>query len=53
MENRKQEARSDETLMEEIRKGNRDCMDILIERYKGQVRKEARDRGLHGHRVRL
>ena len=42
MENRKQEARSDETLMEEIRKGSRDCMDILIERYKGQVRKEAR-----------
>ena len=38
----KLEERSDEELMEGIRGGEQECMDVLIERYKGQVRKEAR-----------
>ena len=38
----KLEERSDEELMEGIRSGEQECMDVLIERYKGQVRKEAR-----------
>lgn len=33
---------SDEELMQRIRAGGRDCMDVLIERYKGLVRGEAR-----------
>ena len=38
----KLEERSDEELMEGIHGGEQECMDVLIERYKGQVRKEAR-----------
>lgn len=33
---------ADEELMEGVRSGEQECMDVLIERYKGQVRKEAR-----------
>ncbi len=33
---------SDEELMQEIQMGKRDCMDVLIERYKGMVLGEAR-----------
>ena len=38
----KPEERTDEDLMAGIRAGEQECMDVLIERYKGQVRKEAR-----------
>jgi len=38
----KNETRSDEELIERIRAGEPECMDLLIERYKGQVRREAR-----------
>lgn len=38
----KPEERADEDLMAGIRAGEQECMDVLIERYKGQVRKEAR-----------
>ena len=36
------ETQSDEVLIERIRAGETACMDALIERYKGQVRREAR-----------
>ena len=36
------ETQSDEALIERIRAGETACMDALIERYKGQVRREAR-----------
>ena len=38
----KNETQSDEELIERIRAGEPECMDLLIERYKGQVRREAR-----------